>query len=288
MNRLKPMFRADAFATLYLFHPLRRLFPSATGRVPILMYHSISHSGGDKLHPYYRTDTTTKVFEYHMRYLSENGYSAISLSDTVASLKEGRSAAERPVVITFDDGYQNFYTEAFPILAEYGSSATVFLPTAFIGNSSRKFKNLECLTWNQVRELGKAGIRFGSHTVSHPQLKSLKTQDVQREIADSKNAIEQELGSAVTSFAYPYAFPETDGAFTAQLRGLLEDAGYQNGVCTILGTTHRTADPFFLRRLPINSCDDLPLFGAKLDGGYDWLHTLQYASKLSKRRRDVD
>ncbi len=286
--------RVDALATLYFFRPLRRLLPLAKSRVPILMYHSISGSeamsgsAGAEPHPYYRTSTAPEVFESHMRYLSANGYSSISLADTVASLKEGRSAAEHPVAITFDDGYRNFYTEAFPILAKYGFEATVFLPTAFIGNAkngdaNQTFKNLDCMTWDQVREAARAGIRFGSHTVSHPQLSSLKMHDVQREIEGSKSTIEEELGDAVTSFAYPYAFPETNPAFTSQLRALLENAGYQNGVCTILGTAGRNEDPFFMRRLPVNSCDDLRLFEAKLHGGYDWLHTLQYVSKLGTK-----
>lgn len=279
------MLRVDAFATLYFFHPLRRLSPTHD-RLPILMYHSVSNRE-ERTHPYYRTVTSPDMFAQQMRYLHENEYSTLGLGEAVKWLESPRTDGRRPVVITFDDGFQDFYTSAFPILSRHGFSATMFLPTAFIGNSSRTFKNLACLTWAQVRNLGNAGIAFGSHTVSHPQLRSLRTQDVQREIEDSKNAIEQELGSAVTSFAYPYAFPKTDVVFTAALRGLLENAGYKNGVCTVLGTAHRTGEPFFMRRLPINSRDDLRLFEAKLEGGYDWLRTLQYASKLSTGFRSM-
>ncbi len=74
------------------------------------------------------------------------------------------------MVITFDDGFADFYTNAFPLLNRYGFSATVYLPTAYIGKSAREFKGVECLTWDQVRALDRAGVEFGSHTVSHPQL----------------------------------------------------------------------------------------------------------------------
>jgi peptidoglycan/xylan/chitin deacetylase (PgdA/CDA1 family) len=184
------------------------------------------------------------------------------------------------MVITFDDGFQDFYANAFPILSRYCFSATMFLPTAHIGETTRTFKGVECLTWRQVRELGAAGIEFGSHTVTHPKLKSLTLKDLQYEIQCSKDAIEQELDGAVSSFAYPYAFPETDRAFTAMLRSQLQEVGYENGVSTIIGTAGPADDQLFMKRLPVNSFDDNRLLRAKLESGYDWLHGIQLASKL--------
>jgi peptidoglycan/xylan/chitin deacetylase (PgdA/CDA1 family) len=189
------------------------------------------------------------------------------------------------MVITFDDGFQDFYASAFPILSRYGFSATMFLPTAYIGVTSRSFNGRECLTWGQVRELERAGIEFGSHTVTHPQLKTLDSAAVAYEVRTSKAMIEQELGCAVKSFAYPYAFPEADRPFTKRLRGMIDEAGYENGVSTILGTADRAGDKLFMKRLPMNSCDDARLFRAKLEGAYDWLHTIQYASKLVSLQR---
>lgn len=188
------------------------------------------------------------------------------------------------MVITFDDGFRDVYTNAFPVMSEYGFSATVYLPTAFIGTAARAFKGTECLTWDEVRELHKAGVEFGSHTVTHPQLRSVRAAEVEYEVRCSKETIEQELGSPVTSFAYPYAFPETDRAFTRQLGKLLEEAGYENGVSTVVGRAARIDNLFFMKRLPINGADDDHLFQAKLDGAYDWLHTVQYAAKLMKTR----
>jgi peptidoglycan/xylan/chitin deacetylase (PgdA/CDA1 family) len=275
--------RADAFATIYFFHPLRRLFPQG-GRLPILMYHSVSDRE-EQVHPYYRTVTSPEVFARQMKYLHESGYSTLSLSQAVSWLQAPGRTGERPMVITFDDGFQDFYASAFPILSRYGFSATMFLPTAYIGVTSRSFNGRECLTWGQVRELERAGIEFGSHTVTHPQLKTLDSAAVAYEVRTSKAMIEQELGCAVKSFAYPYAFPEADRPFTKRLRGMIDEAGYENGVSTILGTADRAGDKLFMKRLPMNSCDDARLFRAKLEGAYDWLHTIQYASKLVSLQR---
>jgi len=274
-----PAFRADRLATLYFFHPLRRLRAQATG-IPILMYHSISDAHDSSRHPYYRTVTSPQVFGRHLTFLHDRGYKTISLCDAVQLLRGPEADMQRAVVITFDDGFQDFYMHAFPHLTGHGFSATMFLPTAYIDDNVRKFNGVECLTWSQIRELQKAGIQFGSHTVTHPRLKHLNMRDLGDEVRCSKERIEQELGSSVASFSYPYAFPETDRVFRQRLGGLLEKNGYQNGVSTIIGTANTSGARFFLRRLPINSCDDLPLFRAKLEGGYDWLHALQYASKF--------
>jgi peptidoglycan/xylan/chitin deacetylase (PgdA/CDA1 family) len=268
--------RTDRLATLYWFR-LLQLLNSKKPRIPILMYHSVSERGSRPNHPYYETVTTPRVFEEHVRFLHENKYKALSLTDAAARVFGLGNDAEKAVVITFDDGFRDVYTKALPILSRYGYIATVFLPTAYIGH---KFNDIECLTWSEVRELRKSGIQFGSHTVTHPQLRTLKPKDIEEEVRCSKQRIEEHLGYPAKSFAYPYAFPETDRAFTSNLRRTLEESGYETGVCTIIGTTDRTSDRYFMKRLPMNSWDDRPLFQAKLEGGYDWLHTFQYAAKL--------
>jgi peptidoglycan/xylan/chitin deacetylase (PgdA/CDA1 family) len=158
----------------------------------------------------------------------------------------------------------------------------MFLPTAHIGDSTRSFQGKECLTWNEVRELRKYGISFGSHTVSHPQLCGLNAKAVREEVVVSKDTIEQGLGCAVQSFAYPFAFPQLDTGFKARLRETLREAGYRNGVCTNIGRSCSSSDPFFLQRLPINSGDDRRLFHAKLVGAYDWVSKPQYLVKAVK------
>lgn len=269
-------FRADRLATLYVFHPLQRFRPRKL-RVPILMYHSVSDVEKSTRHAYFRTTTSPRAFEEQLRLLDERQYQVLSLSDAMGKADN----PARSAIITFDDGFRDFYTQAFPLLSRYRYPATVFLPTAYIGEGvHRSFSGTECMTWSQVRELQESGIQFGSHTVTHPQLKTLRTKEVEEEIRCSKETIEDKLGCPIQSFAYPYAFPETDWSFKRTLETILEQAGYENGVCTSIGTADRADNRFFLRRLPVNSCDDRSLFKAKLEGGYDWLHGLQYAAKL--------
>jgi peptidoglycan/xylan/chitin deacetylase (PgdA/CDA1 family) len=276
-------FRFDRFATLYLFSPLQRYSFGGQQSVPVLMYHSISDDAEAGVHPYYRTSTSPHQFASQMQYLSDNGYRTPSLSETIDQLK-GRAVGDlKMVVITFDDGYSDFYREAFPVLTRFGLSATVYLPTSFIGDRPLQFKNRDCLTWAEVRELQKSGILFGSHTVTHPQLATLEATAVRGELANSKTAIEDKLGEAIDSFAYPYAFPEGDSSFVQMLRDALIESGYHNGVSTRIGTVRQQDDPYFLRRIPVNSLDDAALFEAKLHGNYDWLHKIQYASKLIKK-----
>lgn len=271
--------RADRIATIYLFYPLQQAVRSAAPRIPILMYHSISRKDEGNRHAYYRTSVDAAAFREQLQFLHDLGYQPIGIRQAVQWMEGVTREPERPVVLTFDDGYADFYTTAFPALRSFGYSATVFLPTAYIGETAGYFKETQCLTWHQVRELRDAGIEFGSHTVTHPQLRKLNIKQVEYEIRCSKDTIEEKLGTPVKSFSYPYAFPETDHSFRQQLRVVLESAGFENGVSTILGTASRSSDHFFLERLPVSSADDLRFFRAKLTGGYDWLHGLQYAYK---------
>lgn len=272
-------FRLDRLITLYLMAPAQKLRSEAQPSIPILMYHSISDRRESGRHAYYQTHTHPRVFAEQMEYLHNSGYSSTSVSDAVLQVKNGGSSSKKRVVITFDDGFADFYRAAFPVLDHYGFGATVYVPTAYIGDTRTGFKEIECLTWDEVRELNHHGIQFGSHTVTHPWLPDLTPSAVNDEIATSKKTIEDELGCAVESFAYPYAFPQTDHDFRQMLRDSLERAGYQNGVCTILGRASGLSDRFFLERLPVNSADDSALFEAKLAGAYDWLGKAQSLAK---------
>src|SRR5690349_10035246 len=276
--------RLDRSVSVNLFHPLSRLANGrSAARVPILMYHGV-REGTPARHPYYEINTSPLVFAQHMKFLSENGYTTLRLDKLVAHLAGGQEgcSAKRHVVITFDDGYRDFHTHAYPVLARYGFTATVFLVTAATGNSRSKFNGADCLTWDEVRQLHTHGVGFGSHTVSHPELRFLSESGLDYQITSSRQAIEDAIGHAVRSFAYPYAFPEADRGFVLRLAELLEKRGYETGVSTILGTARPGVKRFSLPRLPINSWDDPKLFQAKLEGGYDWLHRAQYLVKAFK------
>ncbi len=190
-------------------------------------------------------------------------------------------------MVTFDDGYRDFYTQAFPVLKQHGFTATMYLPTAFIGRNPLEFKARECLTWDEVRELNQAGMEFGSHTVNHPKLYELGESQIRKELAESKAVIEQELGERIYSFAYPYAFPSADRAFVAMFVRLLQETGYESNVTTRIGRVRADDDAFTLKRLPMNSADDGALFLAKIRGAYDWMNWPQDLCEVHPCRPDA-
>ena len=274
-----PEIRIDRALSLGLVRPLRRFFGVArVPRIPILMYHGI-RPATDSMHPYFETRTAPKVFAAQMRYLLDRGYRAVDLEEAAALLASGRDTAN-VVAITFDDGFLDFYSSAFPVLLECGFSATVFVMPGFIQSSSDVPREHTYMSWEEIREVQEYGIRIGSHTMSHADLCTMPWKVIERELADSRDAISNSLGVAVPSFAYPYAFPEHDHDYIRGIRRCLADLGYKQAVTTIVGSAVPQSDPFLLPRIPVNTHDDIQLFEAKLSGAYDWMHAAQYARKL--------
>ena len=296
--------------------PLRRC-------LPILMYHSISDDPEPGVRPYYKVCTSPRRFAEQMQWLADWGYRGVTLSAGLAALnaaavgadsrrkkkdeKAGQSSsffalpssvgansasplplaarsAERLVALTFDDGFRDFQTAAFPVLQRHGFLATMYLPTAFIGDSHKKFKSRDYLTWSEVTELHAAGIEFGSHTVNHPELVDLSWPEIEAELRESKSTIELQLGHPAPSFAYPYAFPQADKAFAQRFRDVLAKTEYESCVTTRIGRIRPDADLLQLPRLPASNEDDWPLFEAKLGGAYDWVAVPQAFKKDVQHR----
>lgn len=249
------------------------------------MYHSVADEDESAIGPYFRIALSPALFLQQMTWLHEHGYRTVSLASALQQLRDGGATAEKTVVITFDDGYRNFCQHAWPALERFGFTATMFLPTASIRDQPQIFNKRECMTWGEVRALQQQGISFGSHTVTHPQLHDLQPDRIREEILQSRQTIEDKTGCAVDTFAYPYAFPQTDEPFKVMLRRILEEGGYHYGVCTRIGRAGSESDPLFLERLPVNSADDTALFAAKMAGAYDWVGGMQSLIKRARKSR---
>jgi len=246
------------------------------------MYHSVSDSDETAVQPYYRLATSPDRFREQMQLLAECDCAVTGLEQGIDTAHHG-NGQRRQVIVTFDDGYLDFLTHAWPILEEFSFTASVFLPTAFIGETTRRrFKGRECLTWPEVRDLNRGGVSFGSHTVSHAVLYGMPWSQVRAELRESREQIERVLDAPATTFAYPYAFPQNDRDFVARFCLELHEAGYLTTVTTMIGRHAPGDDPLRVRRLPVNDTDDRRLFSAKLAGAYDWVGALQAAWKRAR------
>lgn len=264
--------RFDRTMTLRCVAPLQRcgLWKTSPG-VPILMYHSVSEDPERGVSAYYRLAVAPKVFREHMQVIKSGGFSVVSLEHAAAALRNADADLKKMVVVTFDDGFRDFQTQAWPILQQFEFSATVFLPTNYIQDERRRFLNRECLVWSEVRELHKAGIQFGSHTVSHPKLVTLSEEDLEEELFRSRRIIEDQIGSRVDSFAHPYAFPQDNASYVECFRRHARSAGYRLCVTTIVGRAKPDDDLLTLKRIPVNGADGPEFLAAKLAGAYDWV-----------------
>jgi peptidoglycan/xylan/chitin deacetylase (PgdA/CDA1 family) len=250
--------------------------------LPVLMYHSVSGEEHDAGHPYYQTNTRPERFVEQMNWLHEQGFHSVDVERGWKSLVDG-SLHPHAVCITFDDGFHDMLHHAWPVLEACGFSATVFVPTDFMTMPRQSFKGRPCLTWPEVRQLREAGLHFGSHTMTHPELHRLSGAAMKRELVESRAVLEDQLHKPVTAFAHPYAFPSEKDDYISRLRDALDEAGYTRGVTTRVGRARAAHDPLLLPRIPVNSHDDLALFAAKVRGAYDWVGAVQRASRVLRR-----
>lgn len=170
--------------------------------LPVLTFHSIDDQSSV-------ISFSPRLFKDGLARLKEHGYHTIDLMEAVGMVRRRRTFPERCLVITFDDGYRNAYTEAFPVLQQSGMSATVFLTVGETSSSGSTRlppqSGRDMLSWDEISEMQASGsIRFGAHTLTHPDLTRLPAGQVESEVRDSKSIIEDALGVPVVCFAYPY------------------------------------------------------------------------------------
>lgn len=212
-----------------------------------------------------------------MEHLARAGYLCLTLRDALDRWTE-RRARQRAVVLTFDDGYDNFYQHAYPILSRHRFAATVFVVTGEVGGASRWDPGYATplMNWDQLRELTLQGIEIGSHTVNHVRLTQLSTAAAKLELETSRRALEQKLGFAATSFAYPY------GDHNEDLEKLVAETGYLAACSTNRGNLHSACGRFRLKRVPVDEFTSLPRLRRRLSPLYDL--TCRWR-RLSRHRR---
>ncbi|GBF35523.1 polysaccharide deacetylase [Desulfocucumis palustris] len=216
--------------------------------VPVLMYHKVNPDpfvGG------YGLRVTPRSFDRQLRFLKKKGFHSISLVDLAEYFKRGRPLPKKPVVITFDDGYLDNYTYAFPILKKYGMTATVFVVADTIGGindfdyrAGRQPLN-HMAGWKELREMSSGGITIGSHTLSHPHLAEVDPDRARKEIARSKIKLEKGLGKKVDVFCYPY------GNYNQRVVDMVRESGYLAAVTTKQGLARESDGIYTLRRIRV-------------------------------------
>jgi len=226
--------------------------------VPILMYHSIGYREGSFF-------VTPENFNRQMEYIKKKGYEVITLDRLVRSIRDKEPLKRNKVVITFDDGYRDNFKYAYPVLKKFNFSATVFLVTDFMGRYFEGSGN-EFMKWDEVSAMSKGGISFGGHTKTHLDLGLIKDEArAFAEIAGSKKAIEDRIGTPADFFCYP------SGAFNEAVKELVARAGYKGACTTNRGFTKFNRDVYELKRIKVTNSDTHKPFSfwAKLSGYYN-------------------
>jgi peptidoglycan/xylan/chitin deacetylase (PgdA/CDA1 family) len=231
--------------------------------IPLLMYHSISTNAGDRFRKF---TLSPKMFDTHLRYLAENRYTPITVAQLADMMQGGEELLpERPVVITFDDGFRDFYESALPALRKYSFPATLFIVTGLVEGCSTWLQpegeqDRKMLTWSQVLEIDRAGVECGPHSHTHADLDIVPADSAQKEIRLSKEVLEQKLGHAVTTFCYPF------GHFDTQVRDMVEQAGFQAACAVRNAMSHIHDHRFSLARITISDRTNVPQLAGLLNG----------------------
>ncbi len=221
--------------------------------VPILMYHYISPLPADA--DAIRQDLTVipERFEAQLAYLKEAGYTSITLFDLYAALRGEQILPDKPIVLTFDDGYADAYDIAFPLLQKYGFTGTFFVIANVVEGGVPGY-----LTWEQARRMAEAGMSIQSHSLDHVDLRERSADFLKHQLEGSRALIEARVGHPVRFFCYPA------GRYDNATVCALERAEYWGAVTTAWGQTHTLRQRYTWSRLRVRGAWDLETFKAVL------------------------
>lgn len=237
--------------------------PDAPEGCRILLYHNIDEkiTGCD----YLGLTVQRETFEFHMRYLVENGYRVIDLRELIAVKNRNERIPDRAVIITFDDGYKGVKKYAEPILVKYGLRATVFVTTGYIdGNIKRGdyWTRWDFMGWDDIKTL--KNMDAGSHSVSHRRLDLLSKREIEIEVKKSMDVISRNTGKKIDLFSYPH------GGVNDEALSAVKACGYIGACSSVKGVNGRDMDLYRLKRTEIDSFDSTEYrFKKKLLSCYD-------------------
>ena len=224
--------------------------------LPVLLYHSVD----DEVDPRFAEwALTPERFARHMEALADRGFRTLTMREVAeGGFCAGEDVPEGTVVITFDDGFADFYTGAWPALRSHGLTATVFVTTGYVGAHSVWLEGhgeggRRMMSWDQLREISAAGIECGAHGHTHAQLDTVGPQRVRYEVEQSRDALERAVGE-VSSFAYPH------GYHSRRARREVRRAGFSCACQVRDGLATPSDDPYAITRAVIRrstSMDEL-------------------------------
>jgi peptidoglycan/xylan/chitin deacetylase (PgdA/CDA1 family) len=220
--------------------------------VPILTYHYV----GGNPNPNDKARNSLSVdpfqFEQELTWLVQNGYQSVTLKDLYNNLTLVKPLPSKPIILSFDDGYIDFYYNAYPILRKYNFEAVSFIPTGLVGKPAY-------MTWSMIEEISKlGGVEFESHGVNHRGLTSLSDRELLEELEGSRKVLESHTGKQVDFIAYPY------GSFDLRVTGVAQKVGYKAAASTIFGDSQSKDWLFALRRIKVPGMSTLPVFASRL------------------------
>lgn len=226
--------------------------------VPVLMYHSVATAPNAATRA---LSVAPEAFAEQMAVLGEQGRTPQTAAELGHAWRTGGALPARPVLITFDDGYEGVHRHALPVLATHGFASTLFVTTGWVRGAHDTGGGLDTmLDWDQIRELASARTEIGGHSHSHPQLDQLPPDALRRELRRSTGIIAGELGARPVSFAYPYGYSDR------RVRASVRAAGYAQALAVGHGLARRAQGPYALRRVTVRRTTGIEEFARLVDG----------------------
>lgn len=218
-------------------HPVTEMQTGQPG-VPVLLYHSVSPSRADGDDPW---QVTLADFKQHMALVAASGRTPLTASGYARWLRGDTDLPQRPIVVTFDDGFSDFADAALPVLDDLGIAATLFVTTGWVGRPGM-------LSPAALAELATVpSVELGAHSVSHPHVDVLGYERAAVEIGDCRRWLQDRIGSSVDSYAYPH------GSHSARTRRLVVAAGYRSAYAVKNALSHAADDPFAVARYTVHA-----------------------------------